>query len=190
MFVQVSFQMLLLLLRLFSAHLRVLSAPCPLKPDLTLNSRVKDTAGQSLSYQWCCRSVCGPSLSLRCASTGPTTRCSHRCPPTWTTSCTLTWSRWALAPSLPPVLCSTITSVRSSDVPTLLQPPERFPVCAAVPRRLFSRQRVWFRRWLRHCTQDVQPHAYKENLHSRRWGGQFSHSSTSRCPEDKKFSSK
>lgn len=65
-------------------------------------------------------------------------------------------------------LCSTFSCARSSKVSTLLcVPPEWFPVCAAVPRRLFSRQCVWFRRRLCHCTQGLQPHRYKENLHSR-----------------------
>lgn len=162
----------LCLINSYKDLLGVLFAPCSLWPDLSLNFRVKDTAGQSPSYLWCCLCVCGPSSSLRCVSTGPTTRCSRPCPPTWTTSCTLTSSRWVPAPSLSLPFVHVHQLLWSSDVPTLLRiPAERLPVRAAVPRRLFSRQRVWFRRWLRHCAQTVQPHQHEENLHSRRWGG-------------------
>lgn len=86
---------------------------CPFDTWPHLESRVRDTAGQFLSYQWCCPCPCGPSSSLRCVSTGPTTPCSRPCQPTWTTSCTLTSSRWASPPSRSPV-CACPSALREA----------------------------------------------------------------------------
>lgn len=78
-------------------HLKLFQCMCNSKHVvlfLNSNFRVQVTAGQCPCYTCCFQFLCGPSLSPRCVSTGLTTLCSPPCPPTWTTSCTLTWNRW------------------------------------------------------------------------------------------------
>lgn len=62
--------------------------------NLNWTCRAQVTAGPFPWCPCCCRALCGPSSFPRCVPTGPTTPCSPPCPPTWTSSCTLTYNRW------------------------------------------------------------------------------------------------